>query len=188
MDFQTYISAAIRTDLSAPQYVAVAGRFSHSRIARLVHAAFGLTSELIEIQNCQDQVCLDLANLREEIGDMYWYIALGISALDQPLPFPEVSDDDYDYTTFSKFVGVISTISDEIKRHLFYGKELDFSALLVLFLRAKDYLDHYCNMEGISSKEAMEKNIAKLKVRYPDKFTEELALDRDLENERKVLE
>jgi len=34
----------------------------------------------------------------------------------------------------------------------------------------------------------MENNINKLRVRYPEKFTEENALNRNLELERKVLE
>jgi hypothetical protein len=34
----------------------------------------------------------------------------------------------------------------------------------------------------------MERNINKLKVRFPDKFSEHSALNRDLETERKTLE
>lgn len=34
----------------------------------------------------------------------------------------------------------------------------------------------------------LEKNIAKLKKRYPDKFTSERAINRDVESERKILE
>jgi len=36
--------------------------------------------------------------------------------------------------------------------------------------------------------DAMERNIAKLEKRYPDKFTEEDAVNRDLVSERKELE
>ena len=41
---------------------------------------------------------------------------------------------------------------------------------------------------GSSFDEAMEKNIAKLKARYGDKFSEEAAVERDLGKERSVLE
>jgi len=41
---------------------------------------------------------------------------------------------------------------------------------------------------GINPEEAYEKNINKLKVRFPEKFSEEKALERDLEAERKTLE
>lgn len=40
----------------------------------------------------------------------------------------------------------------------------------------------------IDPKEMLERNIEKLRVRYPNKFTSEDALNRDLESERKVLE
>lgn len=41
---------------------------------------------------------------------------------------------------------------------------------------------------GVNFSYTMEFNIAKLKARYPDKFTEYAALNRDLDSERKVLE
>ena len=41
---------------------------------------------------------------------------------------------------------------------------------------------------GISSEEYMEKNILKLKARYPHKFENNLALNRNLEVERSILE
>ena len=44
------------------------------------------------------------------------------------------------------------------------------------------------NLYGISSEEYMEKNILKLKARYPDKFENTLALNRNLEVERNILE
>jgi hypothetical protein len=37
-------------------------------------------------------------------------------------------------------------------------------------------------------KEVMDINIKKLEARYPEKFTEDKAINRDLEAERKILE
>lgn len=45
-----------------------------------------------------------------------------------------------------------------------------------------------CDTLEIDLGAVMEKNIAKLKARYPNKFTEEHAINRDLETERKILE
>lgn len=45
-----------------------------------------------------------------------------------------------------------------------------------------------CNEAGKTFEQIQDKNIAKLKERYPDKFTEENAINRDLEKERKILE
>ena len=41
---------------------------------------------------------------------------------------------------------------------------------------------------GVDIEDGLEKNIAKLKKRYPEKFDENLAVNRDLETERKILE
>jgi NTP pyrophosphatase (non-canonical NTP hydrolase) len=45
-----------------------------------------------------------------------------------------------------------------------------------------------CGLLGVDSSMAMERNIAKLKARYGDKFSSEAALNRDLGAERSVLE
>jgi hypothetical protein len=47
----------------------------------------------------------------------------------------------------------------------------------------KDLNEGKCSFE-----EMMDKNVAKLKARYPNKFTQESALNRDLAKERAVLE
>ena len=44
-----------------------------------------------------------------------------------------------------------------------------------------------CNVVGTTFEIEQERNIAKLSARYPDKFTEDKAINRDLETERKVL-
>lgn len=80
-------------------------------------------------------------------------------------------------------------IANQIKGHLFYGKNLDLVNLLeelgdLLWFAAE--LADACgepNFTGI-----MQKNIDKLKKRYPEKFTEEKAQNRDLTGERKILE
>ena len=44
-----------------------------------------------------------------------------------------------------------------------------------------------CNVLGTTFEIEQERNIAKLQARYPDKFTEDKAINRDLATERKVL-
>lgn len=50
------------------------------------------------------------------------------------------------------------------------------------------YIANAANTLQIDLGEAMERNIAKLQARYPEKFTEEAAVNRDLETERNILE
>jgi len=77
---------------------------------------------------------------------------------------------------------------DALKKHIFYGKELD----RVNLKEEIGDLQWYCAiaLDELDStfEEVQDTNIAKLKARYPDKFTEERAEVRDLPAERKILE
>jgi len=79
-------------------------------------------------------------------------------------------------------------LADTLKKHLFYNKKLD---LVNLEEEAGDlcwYIAILADELGVSFEYLWERNIAKLKARYPDKFTEERAVNRNLEVERKILE
>lgn len=77
---------------------------------------------------------------------------------------------------------------DALKKYLIYGKPLD----AVNLEEETGDLFWYCailaNALDFTFESSMEKNIAKLKARYPNKFTEFDALNRDLNKERKILE
>ena len=75
-----------------------------------------------------------------------------------------------------------------LKKGFIYGKPIDKVNLIE---EAGDSLWYFAMLFralGTSFEEVFDKNIAKLKVRYPDKFTSELALNRDLLAERRALE
>jgi NTP pyrophosphatase (non-canonical NTP hydrolase) len=96
-------------------------------LADLIHAMLGCITESAEIaEHMRDVVTgakpLDAVNLKEEFGDVLWYVALGLRFL-----------------------------------------RTDFG-------------------------ETFDTNIAKLRARFPDKFTEAAAIDRDVVAERAVLE
>ena len=95
--------------------------------SRLVHAAFGMQTETAEFTDALKKALfygkpLDTVNLKEELGDLLWYVALAMDEL------------------------------------------------------------------GTDFETEMTRVITKLKTRYPDKFTADKALNRDLEVERQVLE
>lgn len=48
---------------------------------RLLHAALGVASEVGELAMALDTTPLDVANLKEEIGDVLWYLAVAADAL-----------------------------------------------------------------------------------------------------------
>jgi NTP pyrophosphatase (non-canonical NTP hydrolase) len=77
---------------------------------------------------------------------------------------------------------------DTIKKYIYYGKELDEVNLIEEVGDIFWYLALFCKSLNVSFEEVMKKNIEKLEARYPEKFTEEKAINRDLDKERGVLE
>lgn len=77
---------------------------------------------------------------------------------------------------------------DALKKHIFYGKELDRVNLAEEMGDLFWYLAIVSDELGVEMSDVMERNIEKLKARYGEKFSEEKAENRDLETERKILE
>lgn len=78
--------------------------------------------------------------------------------------------------------------TDQLKKHLFYGAPLD---IVNLQEEAGDilwYLSIFIEWSGGNYEEIMERNIEKLRIRYPEKFSLEASQNRKLDAERKVLE
>ena len=124
MDSSKYLKDSSRT--VSDNYSEIRSRLGNKEID-LLHAAIGLQTESAEFSDMLKKALfygkpIDQVNLREEIGDMLWYAALALRALDS-----------------------------------------DFESV-------------------------MQRNIEKLKARYPLKFTEENAISRNLELERQILE
>jgi NTP pyrophosphatase (non-canonical NTP hydrolase) len=79
-------------------------------------------------------------------------------------------------------------ILDAIKKSLFYGKKLDMVNIKEEVGDAMWYCALILRATGSSFEEVMEMNIEKLKKRFGDKFSQEKALNRNLEEERNTLE
>lgn len=82
----------------------------------------------------------------------------------------------------------VGELQDSVKRFIFYGKELDKVNVSEEIGDITWYLAILCKCLELDLSDVLQKNIEKLKKRYPEKFTEERALERNLEEERKVLE
>lgn len=129
-----YIEKAMRTDNDyGPELV---DRVTNKTFLRLLHCAMGLTTEVGELMDILKRhlfygTAIDFVHLREELGDLEWYKALGYDVL-----------------------------VDELEN---------------------------VNRETVQQ-DVQAMNIAKLQKRFPIKFTEYHALNRDLEIERTLLE
>lgn len=82
----------------------------------------------------------------------------------------------------------VGELQDALKKHLIYGKPLDLVNVGEELGDILWYLALVADAAGTTLEAAMERNIAKLKARYPDGFSQHAALNRDLETERSVLE
>jgi len=77
---------------------------------------------------------------------------------------------------------------DALKKHVFYGKDLDTVNLSEEMGDIFWYCAIIADELGVNFADVMNTNIAKLKARYGEKFTEVRANTRDLETEREILE
>lgn len=78
-------------------------------------------------------------------------------------------------------------ILDAVKKTLFYGKPLDKVNLKEEIGDCFWYLALLADELGVSFEEVMETNINKLKARYPEKYTDDLAINRDTDKEYEIL-
>ena len=78
--------------------------------------------------------------------------------------------------------------TDALKKSLFYGKTLDTVNLKEELGDLLWYVSIAMDELGTTYEAEMQRVINKLKIRYPEKFTEEDATNRDLVAERKLLE
>lgn len=200
-----YISDALRTESIQMDLPATV-----RRDRRILHACVGLTTELIELEAWLDGGWTNaeyaeiaalssrlspatpdrLAKARsqlavEEIGDMIWYMALLIDALD--LPTLEIFAPRATRASLSRSEDpmrnlklVVGEIVDGLgKRHVFYGKVLDRQALIDQLSALAYGLARVARLAHSTLVHAASLNRSKLKARYPEHFTSEAALQRD---------
>lgn len=77
---------------------------------------------------------------------------------------------------------------DMLKKHVNYGKPFDKVNAIEEIGDLLWYISIACDELGVSLEEVMQINIDKLKARYSDKYSDDKAINRDLERERNVLE
>lgn len=85
-------------------------------------------------------------------------------------------------------VGECAEILDQLKKHIFYGKNLDTVNVSEEIGDAFWYLALLANELGEDFDTIQATNIAKLQKRYGDKFSEQRAVERNLDIERQILE
>lgn len=79
-------------------------------------------------------------------------------------------------------------LTDIFKKGLAYGKEIDWVNVEEELGDIMFYIASFCRINGLNLEEIINTNVLKLESRYPEKFTQFHANNRNLEKERGILE
>jgi NTP pyrophosphatase (non-canonical NTP hydrolase) len=79
-------------------------------------------------------------------------------------------------------------LADVFKKNLAYNKPIDWTNVQEEIGDLLWYISGLCNINGFDLEEILQNNIDKLRARYPEKFDEDKAINRNLHDERKILE
>lgn len=163
------------------------------------HMWLGIITEAGEIldvlkKNLAYKKEVDLVNLGEEFADTMWYVANSANFIGGAFGEIEEGTEEYSLTQsireyYKEYVNVpIKTMEEKIEFTILFYRDFitHFNSLnlLQLYITVRFIVDYW----GFDFYQILTNNIEKLKVRYPEKFTEESALNRDLDAERKTLE
>lgn len=172
----------------------------------LLHMNVGHVTELGEMLDPFKKLLaykkpLDMVNVGEEVADMAWYMVNTATLLEAKLEInPEVEAElvahmDNYLKGIREEEGEITVDSPAVIIRIAYAglalpvddflsvPDLNGVVTRLIFLR------EFCTkVLKLDFYQLLTNNIAKLKVRYPEKFTEEGAISRDLETERATLE
>jgi NTP pyrophosphatase (non-canonical NTP hydrolase) len=172
MNIKEYQQLALRTEARNPE---------HTQADRWNHGALGLITEAREFFAARDSV-----GAAEEFGDLMWYVVL----------LADVAQ--VDLSTIEHPDNVIETLATCEARCADIGKRWKYynippsepalkEAVTRLFINIVEIWARLGPLD-FDSEDVLDGNIAKLKTRYPEKFTTEAAANRDLVAERAVLE
>ena len=156
----------------------------------LAHMVLGIGSETEELYKAF--INDDKINILEEICDKFWYIAnyctfRGYNLAELYIKRNEFKQEAWELNCEVEVIKY-SMLQDCVKKYIAYNKpinkEIEENALKGILWS----LEEVAFSENVNLFKGLENNINKLKVRFPDKFNEELALNRDLQKERLELE
>lgn len=79
-------------------------------------------------------------------------------------------------------------LADVFKKNHAYQKQIDWVNIKEEIGDLMWYIANFCTINNLDMDEMLETNIKKLEARYPEKFCETLAVNRNLSTERNILE
>ena len=130
-------------------------------------------------------------SVAEESADIFWYLSILFRELNLSLEENTHKDMNIESSGFEillKYLQINLKMLDSLKKKLYYNKNIDMMIFISQTFELFSLLESYCKYYNTDISNILDKNIAKLKARYGDKFSSEKAINRDLETEKKILE
>lgn len=157
---------------------------------RLLHGTIGILTELEELMdNHLENKKLDIINVVEEISDITWYLAILGREFNIPFKSSEIIErEENSMNIILNLVKNTCKILDMIKKKLFYNKIIDDSQFISITKSIMESVSIYANIYDIDIEKAFDVNIEKLRSRYGDKFSSHNAINRNIKEERNILE
>lgn len=169
-----------------------------------MHVMFGLRTETAEIEDALKKhrfygKPLDVVNIKEEIGDLLWYIAVGFTTIADHMPDPFAHNDLLPVVPVRKAIARLYKEIEKGWKYIDRVWQFDENDKPVRAVFGESLLDQHNSIYtevlilaksfGVNLDEAMERNIAKLSARYQSgSFSLDAAANRDLKTEREILE
>ena len=152
----------------------------------LAHMVLGICTEISELEEAVHKG--DTVGIGEELADMQWYISNYNNLLNREYVQNDSLNTDDISTLINLLYSQCSLLQDLVKKYLAYNKPINSITETSLLDNIDSTILSIYNKYGISVSECMEKNINKLKERYPEKFDEDCAINRNIIEERRILE
>lgn len=155
----------------------------------LLHSAVGVATEVGEIAECLNNKLpseIDSVNLAEECADVIWYLAIPIR--DFGIDIDKLNSLAPYKTSLAQLVVDASNFLDMLKKISFYNKLVDGFDVEHHVCTIYQHMITMAHEYTFDLELALSNNQDKLRARFPDKYDNEKALNRDLKTERKELE
>jgi len=170
---------------SHPDFAGIVGELK----VRLLHSGLGMMTEISELQEALEK--RDWVNVGEEIGDILWYWALAMRACrftSMPARAPSTPFMRAEARSGRPLIAAVCAWGNLVRKDAIHAKSMAPTDALAALTEVWDEACTLCEALELDPTQVMRRNIAKLRVRFPDKYDGVLFDQRDLGAERRVLE
>jgi NTP pyrophosphatase (non-canonical NTP hydrolase) len=184
MDWKTYMSESSRT-FAPTFYLGEGSEETEVLFDKLnqLHCAIGISTEIAEFMEAVAND--DIVNGNEELGDILWYTA-NLARITHTSAWLPIQNNTMQVFVDEWLVGV-QELLDHYKKAVYYGSDVDKQYVATHIQQILTICCGIANNTDTDIHDILDKNINKLRVRYPEKFTQDAAENRNLDAERDVL-